>query len=213
MGRHLDVDTWARREHFQFFRGFDQPFWNVTVSVDVTEVYEYCREVGLSFSLVYLYQSIRAANETEPFRYRLRGDRVFVHDRVHPGTTVMRDDETFGFGYFEYGVGFRRFHAEGRAELDRVRGGVELHPGGDRDDMVYYSVLPWLAFTSFSHARTRNPDDSIPRLVFGKHQVIGGRRTMPVSVEVHHALMDGLHVGRFVDRFQALLDDPETLQD
>jgi chloramphenicol O-acetyltransferase type A len=31
---------------------------------------------------------------------------------------------------------------------------------------------------------------------------------MPVSVEVHHALVDGLHVGRFYEAFQRGLDRP-----
>jgi chloramphenicol O-acetyltransferase type A len=29
---------------------------------------------------------------------------------------------------------------------------------------------------------------------------------MPVAVDVHHALCDGVHVGRFFERFQANLD-------
>ncbi len=34
---------------------------------------------------------------------------------------------------------------------------------------------------------------------------------MPVSVEVHHALMDGLHVGRYFERFAAYCDAPEQV--
>jgi chloramphenicol O-acetyltransferase len=35
--------------------------------------------------------------------------------------------------------------------------------------------------------------------------------TMPVSVEVHHALVDGLQVSRFLDVFQEDLEQPEKL--
>ena len=35
-------------------------------------------------------------------------------------------------------------------------------------------------------------------------------RWMPPSVEVHHALMDGLHVGRYVQAFEAALAAPEA---
>jgi chloramphenicol O-acetyltransferase type A len=31
---------------------------------------------------------------------------------------------------------------------------------------------------------------------------------MPLSVQVHHALMDGIHVGRYYEKFQAYLDHP-----
>jgi chloramphenicol O-acetyltransferase type A len=33
---------------------------------------------------------------------------------------------------------------------------------------------------------------------------------MPVSIHVHHALADGLHVAQFVELFQTLLDSPTT---
>ena len=33
---------------------------------------------------------------------------------------------------------------------------------------------------------------------------------MPVSIHVHHALADGLHVAQFVEHFQKLLDAPES---
>jgi chloramphenicol O-acetyltransferase type A len=33
-----------------------------------------------------------------------------------------------------------------------------------------------------------------------------GVKTMPVSIHVHHGLMDGYHVGLFVDEFQRLMN-------
>jgi chloramphenicol O-acetyltransferase len=33
---------------------------------------------------------------------------------------------------------------------------------------------------------------------------------MPVSVEAHHALMDGLHAGRFFERLQRHCSDPRA---
>ena len=30
----IDLDSWSRRAHFAFFRGFVSPFWNVTAEVD-----------------------------------------------------------------------------------------------------------------------------------------------------------------------------------
>jgi chloramphenicol O-acetyltransferase type A len=33
-----------------------------------------------------------------------------------------------------------------------------------------------------------------------------GKKTMSVSIHVHHALMDGYHVSLFIDEFQKKLD-------
>jgi chloramphenicol O-acetyltransferase type A len=79
-----------------------------------------------------------------------------------------------------------------------------------RDDVVYHTTLPWFSFTSFAHARTPGRGDSIPRIVFGKFVNEGERKLMPISIEVHHALMDGLHVGRYLGRLEEVLADPEA---
>ena len=209
MPSYLDLDGWKRRPHFDFFKDFDNPYFNICANVDVTALYERSRQpAGPSFFLATLYLSLAAANEIEAFRYRLRGDKVLVHDFIHANSTVLRSDGTFGFGYFELERDFRRFQELGKESLARVdAGGGELEPLADRDDMIHYSVIPWVSFTSFSHARIWGSGDSVPKLTFGRHFRSGERRQMPVSVEVHHALMDGLHVGRFFERFEELLEE------
>jgi chloramphenicol O-acetyltransferase type A len=78
-----------------------------------------------------------------------------------------------------------------------------------RIDLIYYSVIPWVSFTSFKHANSGDNRQTVPRMVFGKMFEEGGRRLMPFSVEVHHALMDGYHVGRYFEVFQEKLDSVE----
>jgi len=210
MPSYLDTDRWVRREQFLFFKDYDQPFFNVCVPLDVTELLAVARSrEDFPFFVLYHYLALRAANDVEPFRYRLRGDRVLVHDRIHMGTTVLVDGERFAFCYFEDDHDFSRFAAKATAELEALRAaGGRLEPRNEQDDMVHCSVLPWLAFTSFSHARKRNPEDSVPKIVFGKYFEEGGRFRMPVSVEVHHALMDGVHVGRYFDLLQSYFARP-----
>jgi chloramphenicol O-acetyltransferase type A len=36
---------------------------------------------------------------------------------------------------------------------------------------------------------------------------VNGRKQMPVSIHVHHALMDGFHVGQYIDLYQQLLSE------
>jgi len=210
MPRYLDLDSWNRRQHFDLYKDYEKPFFNICAAVDVTALRELCRRPqGPSFFLASLHLSMKAANEVEPFRYRLRGDRVLIHDVIHGGSTVLRDDDTFGFGYFDYDQDFERFHRRAAEVLERVRSGPkDLEPNSGQDDLIYYSVIPWISFTSFSHARHFRRDDSIPRIVFGKYYREGERWRMPVSVEVHHALADGLHVGRFFELYQGDLDKP-----
>lgn len=210
--RYLDLASWKRKSHFDFFRAYEQPFFSVCAPVDVTPVYEATKGVSGAYFLACLYLSTRSANEIEEFRYRLRGDRVLVHDVIHAGSTVLNEDQTFGFCYFEYASRFPDFEKLGRRALDDYRKREEPLEDSGQDDVIWYSVLPWISFTSFAHARRCPAKESVPRIVFGRHYEEHGRRRMPVSVEAHHALVDGLHVGRFYERFQRyLLEAPDIL--
>lgn len=206
--RPLDLESWPRREHFRFFRTYDNPYFNVCANVDVTDLVERTRaEHEPSFFVASLWLSLETANAVEPFRYRIRGDGVIVHPEVHGGSTVLTADETFRFAYFRRDANFERFAASAGEILDAVRDDPgPLDAADERDDLIHYSVIPWISFTSFSHARRWGTDDAVPKIVFGRHRAEGRRRVMPVSVEVHHALMDGLDVARFYERFQARLD-------
>lgn len=207
--REIDLDRWPRRRHYELFRRYERPHWNVTAEVDVTALAAACGEPARrSFFLASLHLALRAVNEVEALRLRIRGDRVVDAGTVHGGSTLLLPDETFDFVYFEFFPRFERFAAAGRQVLERARRSpAAVAPRSDRDDLVHFSVLPWIRFSSFAHARRDGDNESVPKIVFGRHAPDGdGRRRMPVSVEVHHALVDGLHVGRFFERFQALLD-------
>jgi len=210
MPEYLDVEKWPRRQLFDFFIKYTNPYFNVCAQVDVTHLKEFVKKRGIKISLAVHYFALRVANEIEPFRYRLKDGKVLVYDVVHGGTTVLMPDETFVYAYFEYQRNFENFVKGMGTAVDEVRNGTgELKPTM-RDDVIYHTTLPWIAFTSFAHARTPGRGDSIPRIVFGKFTSDNDRLLMPISVEVHHALMDGLHVGRFLSRFEEAVAAPAT---
>lgn len=209
MTTYLDVTTWSRRDLFEFFRDFDNPYFNICTRLDVTNLLAFLRSrPDFSVSLAYHYFALRAANEIEPFRYRLRGGRVVIHDVINGGTTVLTPNESFTFAYFDYDQDFERFMLAAQRSVDEAKASNSFEPTSN-DDAIYFTTLPWVSFTSFAHARNWGREDSVPRIAFGKFVQENERTLLPFSVEVHHALMDGLHVGRYVNRLQEALSNPE----
>ena len=200
-GHYIDLAAWKRRDHFELFRDAAQPFSSLTVNVEVTSAWQKRESPGRPFFLAALFALIRAANASEPLRLRLRGSRVWRHDRVGIGTTVLRSDDTFGFARVDLAATFDDFCRAAKPAIERVKSPTPLQPMHDTDDLVYHSSLPWLRFTSVTNAL--HGTDSIPRIVFGKVFVDGPAYLMPVGVEVHHALVDGLDVARMLDAFEA----------
>ena len=209
MSHYLDFENWPRRGLFEFFIGYTNPYFNVCTRLDVTNFLAFVRgRDDLKVSLALHYFALRIANENESFRYRLKEGKVYVYDVVMGGTTVLLPSETFAYAYFEYQRDFEKFVRDMGSAVDEVRREGRLKPTM-RDDVIYHTTLPWFSFTSFAHARTGGRGESIPRIVFGKFIEENERVMMPISVEVHHALMDGIHVGRFLTGLEAALAQPE----
>ena len=210
MSGYLDLENWSRRQLFDFFIGYANPYFNVCAQVDVTKLVALVRErPGVRISSAVHYFGLRIANEIEPFRYRLKDGKVFVHDVVNGGTTVLLPNEAFVYAYFDYQLDFEKFVSDMGKAVDEVRAGDGRLKPTMRDDVIYHTTLPWISFTSFAHARDNGRGESIPRIVYGKFVQENGRLMLPISVEVHHALVDGLHVGRFFTRFEEALAEPE----
>jgi chloramphenicol O-acetyltransferase type A len=211
MGEYLDLANWSRRELFEFFINYEDPYFNVSAPVDVTKLVALIRErPDVKLSQAIHYFSLRIANGIEPFRYRLQDGKVFVYDVINAGTTVLLPNESFAYAYFDYQVDFNKFAGEMGRAVEEVRTSTGPLKPTMRDDLIYHTTLPWISFTSFKHARGKGRGESIPRIVFGKFTEAGGRLMMPISVEVHHALVDGVHVGRFLTRLEEALKEPEA---
>jgi len=207
MKQKLNIDTWARKEHFNFFKNFEEPFYGVVVNIDCTKAYKLAKENGVSFFLYYLHKSLTAVNALEPFKYRIYGDDVFLYGQINAGPTIGRANGTFGFSYVHYHPSFQEFIIGANKEIERVQSTTTLFASNLADDIVHYSALPWVNFTSLSHARSFSFQDSCPKMSFGKMTENNGKLTMPASIHVHHALIDGLHVGQYVDLFQQLMNE------
>jgi chloramphenicol O-acetyltransferase type A len=207
MRQKFDTSTWARKAHFEFFQKFEDPVYGVCVTIDCTAAYKFAKEKGVSFYLYTLYNALAAANCLEPFKLRIVGDEAFIYDRIDAASTIGRPNGTFGFSYIDYDPTFAKFMVAAKIKVERVQARNDLELA-NKDNIIRFSSLPWIDFTSLSHARmfAADKEDSCPSISFGKMTEKDGKRTMPMSVHVHHALVDGLHIGQYVDCFQALMN-------
>ncbi len=205
----IDLEKWERGALFRFFHAFSEPFHGVCLRVDCTATYNFAKARGLSVFLSLMHRSLVAAQQIENFRTRIVDGAVWRYEVVNGGSAVGRPNGTIGFAHYPYRERIAEFVGDASVELERVRKRVDLERP-DEPNLIRYSTLPWFDFTSISHARDFSLEDSAPRITFGKITEMAGRRTMPVSIHVHHGLADGLHVAEFVDHFQTFLDAPDS---
>jgi chloramphenicol O-acetyltransferase type A len=209
MKRSLDIETWNRKEHFLFFRQCDEPLFGIVAEIDVTDGYKFCKGNNIPFFLYYHFKSISAVNMIEEFRYRVEGSEVYVYNTVHVTTTISRTDNTFSFAFIPFTGSFREFTESAKAEIERTRNstGLGITENTGRPDVIHFSTVPWISFTGVTHARNFKHQDSVPKITFGKYFNKNDRLVMPVSINVHHGLMDGYHVGKFLELFEQLVNE------
>lgn len=200
----LDLENWNRKEHFLFFKQMEEPFFGITTTIDCTKAHEIAKQLGTSFFVYYMHKTLVAVNTIEAFRHRIINDEIYIYDKIDVSATIMREDKTFGFSLIEYSPNFEIFAANAFQETQRIKNTQGLLTREfPNNNLIHFSVIPWINFSSLSHARSYAFPDSCPKISFGK-MIIGedGKRTMSMSIHVHHGLMDGYHVAQFVDYFQ-----------
>lgn len=200
---------WNRKSTFEFFKTFEIPFYNITANVDVTNLKAYCNNNNLSFLVTALFLSQKTISQISNFRYRLVNNEVRLYDETQAGCTILLENESFAFCYFNPLTELKSFVSQGMEAISNLKKNPGFAPRDGDANMIFYSVIPWLSFTSFQHARRFEKDDSIPRIVFGKYFRNNGQLQMPISVEVHHSFVDGIHIGKY---FKILQEEINALK-
>lgn len=216
--RVIDPSQGPRAQAYAFYRGAKQPRWGFTTRIDVgplLRAVKIWREQlpELTPMLAYHHAMLRAAIEVPALRQRLvETGGVLEWPTLDASITLARSDDSFAIAYLRWAARLRDFAPPARAAIERARAsGTDWGMVGPHEGCFYGTVLPWIDFTHFQHAHTAAFDEGTPRCAFGRLVPLGERVEMAFNLEIHHALVDGVHAGRFVQAFEAVLADPQSL--
>jgi len=167
----------------------------------VTGIKRRCEASGESFFIAMSYAVSRAVNAVAELRHRFINGKLVEFDRVDPGYTVAREGDLFSFCDSVYDNDFRHYRDQAMANMAAVKLAPDLSVT-EKHHMFFITSIPWFSFTAFTH-----PYDPIygyiPVITLGKLTERADGVVMPVAIQVHHGVVDGLHVGRF---YSALSD-------
>lgn len=207
MAEHLiDLATWPRAAQFRWFRRYERPHYAVTTRLTVKRLMERRKPAGVSPYRACLHAIGCGLHAVPALCTRFRGDRVVRHDRVALSVTVPKVDGGFNYADLPFDPDYARFEAEASARIAaaRTRDGLGANDGS-QDAVAYLSCLPWLDFTALDNALP-DAQDCIPRVSWGRIVPEGGAWRMSMAIQVHHALVDGEHLGAFFAAVQDALD-------
>jgi chloramphenicol O-acetyltransferase type A len=203
----IDLKTWDRTTHFNFFRRMDYPQYLICKNVDITNFLAKSKKRDISFYYGMIYAATHVLNQIKAFKYRIQGDNVVLHHLIHPSFTDMTmGSELFKMVTVDMEDNICDFVAKAKEKADSQNDYFVVKDVEGRDDLIYITCIPWVSFTNLSHTISFNKDDSVPRLAWGKYFEENGRVVMPFSVQAHHSFVDGIHMGQYFDTLQKYLD-------
>jgi len=204
----INIESWNRKEHFEFFSRMASPYFGITTEVDCTIAYDNAKENGNSFFAHYLHKSMIAVNSVEELRLRIVDNKVALFEKINAGATVGRADGTFGFIFVNFSDDFETFNKELQNEIQTVLNstGLRLNDDDIKKDLIRHSTIPWTSFTGLLHPTNFDRTESVPKITFGKFSIREGKKYLPVSIEAHHGLVDGFHLAKYLSEFQRQLD-------
>lgn len=194
----VDMQLWERKEMFHFFSNMSQPFYSVTFTVDVTELYKYVKARGLSFYYALVYLCTEAVNETDAFLYMMKDGEVYKVDRREPSfTDIKTGSEQFYIVTMPAGNGLDEFCRAARKKSGEQNSFIDAEQ--ESGDLIYFTCLPWVELTALTNEREFDPDDTVPRIAWGKYRDEDGVKRLQMSLELNHRFLDGIHIGKFYE--------------
>lgn len=206
MMRKIDLETYKRRASFEAFKNRDVPYFSTTSNVDITSLKEFVDRNEYGFFVPISFLISKSVNLVPELRHRIVNGELFQCTRVDPGYTVLLDDETFSFcdsRHFEY---FGEYREHANARINEVK---KCPDRGTREKqhVFFISNIPWFSFTSIVHPYYEKYG-SIPIVSIGKYSEQGNKFTVPIGIQVHHGVVDGIHVGKFYKHLSSMCHNP-----
>lgn len=204
----IDIENWNRKEHFEWFKNFDEPFFGIVSEIDCSIAYLKSKKENIPFYHNYLHKSLKAINLLEDFRLRIEDNKVVCYDKINASATLINADNLYAMSFIEYSDNLLDFSKAMRLEEERIKKikGIGVSENTMRKDVIHYSSVPWFKITGLSHARNYKFEDSVPKITFGKFEMIDNKKIMNISINGHHGIIDGYHVGIYLKTFQDLLN-------
>lgn len=200
----INMETWNRKNVFNHFINDVRCVITLTAYMDVTNLVQGCKKADYRFYPTYIYLVSKIVNRHKEFRmgYDEFGD-VGFRDIVSPSYVVFHpEDEAFTRLVSEYTTDFEVFYHQ-------VINDMEQHKNERAFEVQYtdistfdVSCLPWISYKSFDLHIFDSGTYLAPVITWGKYEKKDNKLLMPLTLQIHHAAVDGFHVARFFSDLQ-----------
>ena len=198
----IDMENWERKEFYEHFIKEVVCTYSAVVNVDITNL----KEQKLYPAMIWLLT--KTVNDMPEFRASLTPEGLGIYDDMHPMYTVFnKENKNFSGIWSYYSEDYNEFLKSYEADAQVYSKSTRYAPKADTPvNSFNISMVPWLEFTGFNINVFDEGKFLLPIFTMGKFFERDGKRLLPLAIQVHHAVCDGYHIGAFVEKLQAYID-------
>lgn len=206
----IDLESYPRRQLYEHFLTFEIPVTTRTLQLDTTALINFIKTNDYRFSLVFGFILARACNHVPEFRHRIQDGLLVEYNRVIPSYTLLSADKLVYFSKGVFTDDFENDYEENRVINEIAAKGLDPNVGSENQGQIFITINPWNSFTSLQFPYSSKVA-SIPVFGIGKMYQHTDRIQTPFAFQTHHSLIDGYHIGHFLDILYRHLEDPELI--
>lgn len=197
----IDYQTWERKEFYEHFINQVVCTYSTTVNLDITNL------KGQRLYPLMIWLLTTAVNQMPEFRTALTDKGVGIYDEMHPAYTIFnKENKNFSAIWTEFHTNYSKFLGAYETDTKKFSSSSRYAPKPNRPPNSFdISMIPWFTFTSFNINVFDNGKYLLPIFTLGKYFEDNGKRMLPIAIQVHHAVCDGYHIGKFVETLQAMI--------
>ena len=210
----INIEDYNRKEHFYFYLNSVPCSYSLTVDFDITLLLEKIKfmkdnnilifDENIKFYPLMIYLLSSTVNMHREFKMSYKDNTLGYYDIVHPIYTVLnKESKTFYSLYTEYDKNFINFYKNYIVDNKKYYNSTKLSPKEcNLENIFYISILPNVQFTSFNLNIPNKSNSLAPIFTMGKYYTRDNKILIPISMQVHHSVCDGYHIGLFTQSLQ-----------
>lgn len=206
----IDIEKWNRKEHYLHYIQNSRCTYSLTTNIDITFLKHEIKDMNKKIYPALIYLITTAVNRHNEFRMDNDNDGCLGYwNEVSPSYTIFNEkNQTFSSIWTEYDSYFPTFYNNCFKDIATYSDSKLMTPKPNVPKNIFtISSIPWIDFTSFNLNIHNEGYYLLPIFTIGKFIHQDKRILMPLAIQVHHAVCDGFHLGKFIMSLQELADN------
>ena len=208
MKQEINPQECSRAEAFSMWMSSPQPMVTVVKTFEVGRLRKVSKKTGIKFNVLLCWCICKAASSIEEFYLLPEPGHLFRYDKMAVNVIVQNFKGGISLCDVPYSEDIRQFNAD---YLQITSQAAKTCQNTSLEDamIIGTSALPQTELDVIVNQYSGRWNN--PFLAWGKYRKGWFKTTLPISMQFHHAQMDGIQVSRFLNNLQEEIKTPRPL--